>query len=207
MEGYDVMVVVLCCIVLAAIALCYFTWKLRYMIVLRVKDPQTTVVQNLIAQTVNSVMKSGRAGHLGTGSYEPIPRDVMRLQSWEIPESLYHETETDAKPADRAQIKKKVTIRANRISHTKSTGQIFARSGVKGVRSRAKTVINKPTYRTRRYSRIKSIRLSSGRTVPSEVDLTVLPSERFAGTMHPLDRTISGMSYAGSATGSGYSSA
>ena len=56
------------------------------------KDPQTTVVQNLIAQTVNSVMKSGRAGHLGTGSYEPIPRDVMRLQSWEIPESLiYHE--------------------------------------------------------------------------------------------------------------------
>ena len=35
-RGYHIMVIVLCCLVLASIAMCYLTWRLRYKIVLRV---------------------------------------------------------------------------------------------------------------------------------------------------------------------------
>ena len=35
-RGYHVMAIILCSLVLAAIAMCYFTWRLRYKIVLRV---------------------------------------------------------------------------------------------------------------------------------------------------------------------------
>ena len=36
LRGYDVMAIVLCAMILAAMVMCYFTWKLRYKIVLRV---------------------------------------------------------------------------------------------------------------------------------------------------------------------------
>ena len=37
LRGYEIMVLVICGMVVAAIFLCYVTWKLRYKIVLRVK--------------------------------------------------------------------------------------------------------------------------------------------------------------------------
>jgi len=202
-RGYHVMAIVLCCLVLAAITMCYFTWKLRYKIVLRVKDPtkpNTTVVQNLLAQTVQSVMHRGTSGP-SLNSYQPLRTDVMRLVSWDPPPSL-KQTDISHKPANKIKRTKQRLARQtsrSRLYRSRSTTQILrGAGGVKASRPRAKSVMGRTGYR--RFSRLRSINLTSGLTVPAEVDHRILPpAEGLAGASHPLvltkrDRTESGTS-------------
>ena len=51
------------------------------------KDRNTTVVQNLIAQRMQSLLQGGTARPPRKES-QPVSVDVMRLQSWEPPPSL-----------------------------------------------------------------------------------------------------------------------
>ncbi|KAL5268591.1 hypothetical protein ACHWQZ_G002440 [Mnemiopsis leidyi] len=58
LRGYEYTAIVVCLMILLAICMCFFTWKFRYMIVLRTKnvEAETTVVQNLVAEAIHNVV-------------------------------------------------------------------------------------------------------------------------------------------------------
>ncbi|KAL5250346.1 hypothetical protein ACHWQZ_G016175 [Mnemiopsis leidyi] len=180
-RGYHVMAIVLFGLVLAAIVMCYITWRLRYKIVLRVKDPtkhKSTVVQNLLAQTAL------RGGLVKKRKYYE-PRGPMRLESWEATP----QTRVQGNKAGERTRRKQTGTPARRFYNNRrgSTGETY---GIDSGQSRentfqaTKNVVNK----NRRFSRMKSIKLSSGLTVPTEIDMQLLSDlDDLAETSHPLN--------------------
>ncbi|KAL5270874.1 hypothetical protein ACHWQZ_G001516 [Mnemiopsis leidyi] len=77
LKGYEFAVIIVCFLIISAIFMCYLTWRCRYKIVLRTTIKEPTVVQNLVALTLQEAVRIEEI----TSSIRPSTRRVSRLST------------------------------------------------------------------------------------------------------------------------------
>ncbi|XP_063689167.1 uncharacterized protein LOC134822184 [Bolinopsis microptera] len=154
-RGYEVAALVICLLIVAAIFMCYFTWTFRYKIVLRTTIKETTVVQNLVALTLQEAV-GDQYYNSTNGPLRKGPR----------PRNSASQTITDP-PLTNGDSDKKQSDWEPDQNRGANKGDLVDRVSLSSAPKRTCT----HHKQRRRSNMVKSaVKLSSGQTIPRRVD-------------------------------------